>query len=50
MSFCQEDDGKPKTQKKIREEVKDTCDPKLQEDDPLSVLTAVIAQVYNQLL
>ncbi|XP_013865209.1 ubiquitin carboxyl-terminal hydrolase 40, partial [Austrofundulus limnaeus] len=39
-----EDDCKPKSQKKIKEEVKDSCEPKLQEDDPLSVLTAIIAQ------
>ncbi|XP_008275139.1 ubiquitin carboxyl-terminal hydrolase 40 isoform X2 [Stegastes partitus] len=39
-----EEDCKPKTQKKVKEEVKEVCEPKLQEDDPLSVLTAVIAQ------
>ncbi|XP_022056802.2 ubiquitin carboxyl-terminal hydrolase 40 isoform X2 [Acanthochromis polyacanthus] len=39
-----EEDCKPKTQKKVREEVKEVCEPKLQEDDPLSVLIAIIAQ------
>ncbi|XP_051242887.1 ubiquitin carboxyl-terminal hydrolase 40 isoform X2 [Dicentrarchus labrax] len=40
-----EEDCKPKTQKKVKEEVKkEVCEPKLQEDDPLSVLTAIIAQ------
>ncbi|XP_061599074.1 ubiquitin carboxyl-terminal hydrolase 40 isoform X2 [Cololabis saira] len=39
-----EEESKPKTQRKSKEEVKDACEPKLQEDDPLSVLTAVIAQ------
>ncbi|XP_029982547.1 ubiquitin carboxyl-terminal hydrolase 40 isoform X2 [Sphaeramia orbicularis] len=40
-----EDDSKPKTKKKVGEvkEVK-VCEPKLQEDDPLSVLTIIIAQ------
>ncbi|TKS86780.1 Ubiquitin carboxyl-terminal hydrolase 40 [Collichthys lucidus] len=41
----QEEDCKPKTQKKVKEEVKkEACEPKLQEDDPLSVLTAIISQ------
>ncbi|XP_034531244.1 ubiquitin carboxyl-terminal hydrolase 40 isoform X2 [Notolabrus celidotus] len=39
-----EDECKPKTQKKAKEKVKEACEPKLQEDDPLSVLTAIIAQ------
>ncbi|CAJ1073333.1 ubiquitin carboxyl-terminal hydrolase 40 isoform X1 [Xyrichtys novacula] len=39
-----EEDCKPKTQKKAKERVKEACEPKLQEDDPLSVLTAIIAQ------
>ncbi|XP_072220831.1 ubiquitin carboxyl-terminal hydrolase 40 isoform X2 [Leuresthes tenuis] len=38
------EDYKPKTQKKVKEEVKDACEPKVQEDDPLSVLAAIIAQ------
>lgn len=42
---CQEEERKPKIQKKVKEEVKEVCEPKLQEDDPLSVLTAIIAQV-----
>ncbi|XP_041809332.1 ubiquitin carboxyl-terminal hydrolase 40 isoform X1 [Chelmon rostratus] len=41
----QEEECKPKTQKKVKEEVKkEASEPKLQEDDPLSVLTAIIAQ------
>lgn len=39
-----EDDCKPKTQKKVKQDVKEMCEPKLQEDDPLSVLTSIIAQ------
>ncbi|XP_059209927.1 ubiquitin carboxyl-terminal hydrolase 40 [Centropristis striata] len=39
-----EEECKPKTQKKVKEEVKQMCEPKLQEDDPLSVITAIIAQ------
>ncbi|XP_031703840.1 ubiquitin carboxyl-terminal hydrolase 40 isoform X1 [Anarrhichthys ocellatus] len=39
-----EEECKPKTQKKVTEEVKPTCEPKLQEDDPLSVIAAIIAQ------
>ncbi|KAF1374703.1 hypothetical protein PFLUV_G00231860 [Perca fluviatilis] len=39
-----EEECKPKTQKKVKEEVKQICEPKLQEDDPLSVITAIIAQ------
>ncbi|XP_074516578.1 ubiquitin carboxyl-terminal hydrolase 40 isoform X1 [Sebastes fasciatus] len=39
-----EEDCKPKTQKKVKEEVKQMCEPKLQEDDPLSVITVIIAQ------
>ncbi|XP_039992469.1 ubiquitin carboxyl-terminal hydrolase 40 isoform X2 [Xiphias gladius] len=39
-----EEDCKPKTQRKVKEEVKEVCDQKLQEDDPLSVLTTIIAQ------
>ncbi|XP_054470070.1 ubiquitin carboxyl-terminal hydrolase 40 isoform X2 [Anoplopoma fimbria] len=39
-----EEECKPKTQKKVKEEVKQMCAPKIQEDDPLSVLTAIIAQ------
>ncbi|KAI3367183.1 hypothetical protein L3Q82_008235 [Scortum barcoo] len=39
-----EEERKPKTQKKVKEEDKEVCEPKVQEDDPLSVLTAVIAQ------
>lgn len=42
---CQEEERKPKTQNKVKKEVKEVCEPKLQEDDPLSVLTAIIAQV-----
>uniref|UniRef100_A0A3B4YKH0 Ubiquitin specific peptidase 40 n=1 Tax=Seriola lalandi dorsalis TaxID=1841481 RepID=A0A3B4YKH0_SERLL len=39
-----EEDCKPKTQRKVKEEVKEVCESKLQEDDPLSVLTTIIAQ------
>ncbi|XP_029317046.1 ubiquitin carboxyl-terminal hydrolase 40 isoform X2 [Cottoperca gobio] len=39
-----EEEHKPKTQKKFKEEVKQVCEPKLKEDDPLSVITAIIAQ------
>ncbi|XP_041669120.1 ubiquitin carboxyl-terminal hydrolase 40 [Cheilinus undulatus] len=39
-----EEECKPKTQKKAKEKVREACEPKLQEDDPLSVLTAIIAQ------
>ncbi|XP_049452493.1 ubiquitin carboxyl-terminal hydrolase 40 isoform X1 [Epinephelus fuscoguttatus] len=39
-----EEECKPKTQRKVKEEVKKMCEPKVQEDDPLSVLTAIIAQ------
>ncbi|MEQ2316409.1 Ubiquitin carboxyl-terminal hydrolase 40, partial [Ameca splendens] len=39
-----EEDCKPKTQKKIKEEVKELPEQKLQEDDPLSIITAIIAQ------
>ncbi|XP_028251645.1 ubiquitin carboxyl-terminal hydrolase 40 isoform X2 [Parambassis ranga] len=39
-----EEDVKPKTQKKVKEVEKEVYEPKLQEDDPLSVLTAIIAQ------
>ncbi|KAM4540583.1 ubiquitin carboxyl-terminal hydrolase 40 isoform 2-T2 [Fundulus diaphanus] len=39
-----EEDCKPKTQKKIKEEVKESSEPNLQEDDPLSIITAIIAQ------
>uniref|UniRef100_A0A1A8RYU3 Ubiquitin carboxyl-terminal hydrolase n=1 Tax=Nothobranchius rachovii TaxID=451742 RepID=A0A1A8RYU3_9TELE len=38
-----DEDCKPKTQMKIKE-VKEVCEPKLQEDDPLSVLTTIISQ------
>ncbi|XP_047467575.1 ubiquitin carboxyl-terminal hydrolase 40 isoform X2 [Mugil cephalus] len=39
-----EEDCKPKTQKKVKEEVKEASETKLQDDDPLSVLAAIIAQ------
>ncbi|XP_044023180.1 ubiquitin carboxyl-terminal hydrolase 40 isoform X1 [Siniperca chuatsi] len=39
-----EKESKPKTKKKVKEEVKEVCEPKLKEDDPLSVLTAIIAE------
>ncbi|XP_029688638.1 ubiquitin carboxyl-terminal hydrolase 40 isoform X2 [Takifugu rubripes] len=40
-----EEEYKPKCQKKAKKEVNtDTCEPKLHEDDPLSVITALIAQ------
>ncbi|XP_028995909.1 ubiquitin carboxyl-terminal hydrolase 40 isoform X2 [Betta splendens] len=39
-----EEDCKPKTQKKVKLEVKEACEPKLQADDPLSVLAAIISQ------
>ncbi|XP_058471340.1 ubiquitin carboxyl-terminal hydrolase 40 isoform X2 [Solea solea] len=39
-----EADCKPKTQRKAKEEAKDVCEPKLQEDDPLSVISAIIVQ------
>lgn len=48
LCCCQEEDCKPKTQRKVKEEAKEVCEPKLQEDDPLSVLTAIIAQVLQQ--
>lgn len=41
--YWQDEDVKPKAQKK--EKVKERCEAELQEDDPLSVLTAIIAQV-----
>lgn len=41
----EEEDCKPRSQKKAKDEAKDLSEPKLQEDDPLSVLTAVISQV-----
>ncbi|XP_069563342.1 ubiquitin carboxyl-terminal hydrolase 40 isoform X2 [Brachyistius frenatus] len=40
----QEEDCKPKPQRKIKEQVKEVCEPTLQEDDPLSVLTAIISK------
>lgn len=44
--LCQAKEYKRNTQRKVKEEVKkEACEPKLQEDDPLSVLTAIIAQV-----
>lgn len=44
----QEEEYKPKCPKKTQIEVKkDTCEPKLHEDDPLSVVTAIIAQVVQ---
>uniref|UniRef100_G3P742 USP domain-containing protein n=1 Tax=Gasterosteus aculeatus aculeatus TaxID=481459 RepID=G3P742_GASAC len=39
-----EEEQKPKTQKKSKNEVEQMCAPILQEDDPLSVITAIIAQ------
>ncbi|XP_038129228.1 ubiquitin carboxyl-terminal hydrolase 40 isoform X1 [Cyprinodon tularosa] len=39
-----EDDCKPKAQKKIEKEVKESSEQNLQEDDPLSIITAIIAQ------
>ncbi|CAG10359.1 unnamed protein product, partial [Tetraodon nigroviridis] len=40
-----EEEYKPKCPKKTKEEVKiDTCEPKLHEDDPLSVITTIITQ------
>ncbi|XP_007576687.1 ubiquitin carboxyl-terminal hydrolase 40 isoform X1 [Poecilia formosa] len=39
-----EEDCKPKAQKKTKEEVKESSEQKLQEDDPLSIITAIIAQ------
>lgn len=46
--FFQEEEFKPKCQKKAKKEVNaDTCEPKLHEDDPLSVITALIAQVVQ---
>uniref|UniRef100_H2MEC9 Ubiquitin specific peptidase 40 n=1 Tax=Oryzias latipes TaxID=8090 RepID=H2MEC9_ORYLA len=41
-----DEDVKPKAQKK--EKVKERCEAELQEDDPLSVLTAIIAQEPSQ--
>ena len=46
----QEEDCKPKTQRKVKEEVKEAFEPKLLEDDPLSVLTTIIAQVLQRQL
>ncbi|XP_038584441.1 ubiquitin carboxyl-terminal hydrolase 40 isoform X2 [Micropterus salmoides] len=39
-----DEECKSKIQKKLKREVKEVCEPKLKEDDPLSVLTAIIAQ------
>ncbi|KAF3845029.1 hypothetical protein F7725_008192 [Dissostichus mawsoni] len=39
-----EEECKIKTQKKVKDEVKQMCEPKLQEDDPLSVISAIITQ------
>ncbi|XP_039459466.1 ubiquitin carboxyl-terminal hydrolase 40 isoform X1 [Oreochromis aureus] len=39
-----EEDCKPKTQKKAKVELKEVLEPKLQEDDPLSIVTTIIAQ------
>uniref|UniRef100_A0A3Q4IF21 Ubiquitin specific peptidase 40 n=1 Tax=Neolamprologus brichardi TaxID=32507 RepID=A0A3Q4IF21_NEOBR len=39
-----EEDCKPKTQKKAKVEFKEVLEPKLQEDDPLSIVTTIIAQ------
>ncbi|XP_034063280.1 ubiquitin carboxyl-terminal hydrolase 40 isoform X1 [Gymnodraco acuticeps] len=39
-----EEECKNKTQKKVKDEVKQMCEPKLQEDDPLSVISAIITQ------
>lgn len=44
---CQDEECKSKIQKKLKREVKEVCEPKLKEDDPLSVLTAIIAQVWQ---
>lgn len=45
----QEEEHKPKSQKKIPEKVlKEVFEPNVQEDDPLSVLTALIGQVPNK--
>lgn len=50
INICfQEVEYKPKCQRKAQEEVNtDTCEPKLHEDDPLSVVTALIAQVVQK--
>lgn len=48
MFCCQEEDCKPKAQKKVKEEVEEVREPKLKEDDPLSVLTTIISQVQQQ--
>ncbi|XP_068194600.1 ubiquitin carboxyl-terminal hydrolase 40 isoform X2 [Antennarius striatus] len=46
-----EEECKLKIQKKVKEEVKnEVCGPKLQEDDPLSVLTAIIAQEPSKIV
>lgn len=46
--YFQEEEYKPKCQKKAKKEVDtDTCEPKLHEDDPLSVITALISQVVQ---
>uniref|UniRef100_A0A3B5M5R6 USP domain-containing protein n=1 Tax=Xiphophorus couchianus TaxID=32473 RepID=A0A3B5M5R6_9TELE len=39
-----EEDCKPKAQKKTKEEVKESSEQNLQEDNPLSIITAIIAQ------
>uniref|UniRef100_A0A3B4GGP2 Ubiquitin specific peptidase 40 n=1 Tax=Pundamilia nyererei TaxID=303518 RepID=A0A3B4GGP2_9CICH len=39
-----EEDCKPKTQKKAKVEFKEVLEPKLHEDDPLSIVTTIIAQ------
>lgn len=50
INICfQEVEYKPNCQKKAKEEVNtDTCETKLHEDDPLSVVTALIAQVAQK--
>lgn len=40
----QEEDCKPKAQRKTKEEIKESSETKVQEDDPLSIITAIIAQ------
>lgn len=47
-SHCQEEDCKPKTQKKAKVEFKEVLEPKLHEDDPLSIVTTIIAQVLHE--
>lgn len=45
LSYCQEEECKVKTEKKVIEVKNDVREPGLQGDDPVTVLTAIISQV-----